>query len=302
MSVIEAVHLSKRFNDTQAVDDFSIRVGRGEIFGLLGPNAAGKTTAMRMMCGLIRPDGGTVKIHGKSVQNAKRLFGYVSQYFGQYEELTVWENLQFYASMYGVHDKKKLSEILERYALDTYKNRRAGTLSGGTKRRLALACALAHDPNVLFLDEPTSGIDPVTRKRLWDDFYALAADGKTLFVTTHYMEEAQRCHRIAIINHGRLIAEGAPGAIKSQLGDVRVYAADVDYNPDLVRAAGALPGICLINQYGSELRLMGTPQLIRGEIETLVSSFAPQAAVRETEPNLEDVFMALTQEKRCSEQ
>ncbi|UFS62811.1 ABC transporter ATP-binding protein [Sulfurimonas sp. HSL-3221] len=296
--MIEAEHLRKRFNSTMAVDDVGFHIPRGEIFGLLGPNAAGKTTTMRMLCGLITPDDGTVRIDGKPVQKAKRRFGYVAQSFGQYEELSVIENLRFYASMYDVHDAERLDALLERYALSTYRNKRAGTLSGGMKRRLALACALAHDPDVLFLDEPTAGIDPVTRKQLWDDFYTLAAAGKTLFVTTHYMEEAQRCRRIAILDHGRMIAEGAPSAIKSELGDVRVFAVRVDYDPALVAAAERHPGIRLVNQFGGELRLMTMPEMGREAIDALIAPFAPDAAVYETEPNLEDVFMALTQERR----
>lgn len=293
--MIAAEHLSKRFKRNLAVDNVSFHVDTGEIFGLLGPNAAGKTTAMRMLCGLIRPDSGVVKIGGSSIQQAKYRFGYVSQYFGQYEELTVWENLQFYASLYGVHDKKHLQTILDRYALEPFKQRRAGRLSGGTKRRLALACALAHDPTVLFLDEPTAGIDPVTRKLLWDDFYALAAEGKTLFVTTHYMEEAQRCHRIAIMDRGTLIAQGTPGGIHTQLGDVRVYALPIDYDPALVLAAEALDAVVLVNQFGSELRLMTKPGFGHEQVRDLIAPFAPGMQIRETRPNLEDVFMALTQ-------
>lgn len=294
--MIAAEHLSKRFNSNLAVDDVSFHVKAGEIFGLLGPNAAGKTTAMRMMCGLIRPDSGAVTIGGTSIQKAKCRFGYVSQYFGQYEELTVFENLQFYASLYGIHDKKRLQTMLERYALEPFKHQRAGRLSGGTKRRLALACALAHDPEVLFLDEPTAGIDPVTRKRLWDDFYTLAAEGKTLFVTTHYMEEAQRCHRIAIIDRGSLIAQGTPKDIHKYMGDVRVYAILTDYDPQLVAAAAALSDVRLINQFGSELRLITAPAFDHTRVAELLAPFAPQAEIRETEPNLEDVFMALTKE------
>ncbi|MHC3993513.1 ABC transporter ATP-binding protein [Thiomicrolovo sp. ZZH C-3] len=295
--MIEAEHLSKRFNSTPAVEEVGFRIPKGEIYGLLGPNAAGKTTTMRMLCGLIAPDGGTVRIDGKPVQKAKRCFGYVAQSFGQYEELSVIENLRFYASMYGVKDQEKLDALLERFALTPYRDKRAGTLSGGTKRRLALACSLAHDPDVLFLDEPTAGIDPVTRKQLWDDFYTLASAGKTLFVTTHYMEEAQRCHRIAILDHGRMIAEGAPASIKSELGEVRVFAVRVDYDPALAAAAEKHPGIRLVNQFGGELRLMTMPEMGREAIDALVAPFAPDAAVLETEPNLEDVFMALTQER-----
>ncbi len=292
--MIVAEHLTKRFGAFLAVDNVSFHIAKGEIFGLLGPNAAGKTTAMRMLCGLYHPDGGRVTIDGETVQRAKPRFGYVSQFFGQYEELSVWENLRFYASLYGVNDTARLETMMERYALEPYRTRHAGALSGGVKRRLALACALAHDPDVLFLDEPTAGIDPVTRKQLWDDFYALASEGKTLFVTTHYMEEAQRCHRIAIIDRGRLIAEGAPDTLHTLLGDVRVYAVATGYNPALVDAAKQDGAIRLVNQFGSELRLTCDAATPREHIASLIAPFAASAEIRDTLPNLEDVFMALT--------
>ena len=197
--VIRAHAVSKAFGTRNAVDSVSLSVTAGEIFGLLGPNAAGKTTLIRMLCGIIPVDGGSVSIDGQHIAHAKSRFGYVAQHFGQYEELSVAENLAFYASMYGVTDRDALAVLLERYGLTGFAEAPAGQLSGGYKRRLALACALAHVPAVVFLDKPTAGIDPVTRKLLWDEFYALSSAGKTLFVTTHYMEEAQRCCRQAAL-------------------------------------------------------------------------------------------------------
>ena len=231
--MIQATNLTKRYNGNTVVNSVSLNIEKGKIFGLLGPNAAGKTTIIRMLCGIIKSDGGEIKINNMSVDKAKNDFGYVAQHFGQYEELSVWENLKFYASMYDVTDKERLNYLLDRYHLTPYKKKRAGTLSGGYQRRLALVCALAHNPKVLFLDEPTAGIDPVTRKLLWDDFYQLSTEGKTLFVTTHYMEEAQRCHQLAFISTGKIVAEGSPDSIKQAVGDVRVFSSKIAYLPEI---------------------------------------------------------------------
>ena len=250
--MISAKGLTKRYGSQIAVDSVSLEVARGEIFGLLGPNAAGKTTIIRMLCGIIDFDAGKIRIDGKNVQDAKHNFGYVSQYFGQYEELSVWENICFYAEIYGVTDQPRLLSLLQRYELEPSKHKLAGALSGGYQRRLALVCALAHDPLVLFLDEPTAGIDPTTRKLLWDDFYNLSAQGKTLFATTHYMEEAQRCHQLAFLSAGRMVAQGTPDSIKRALGDTQIFSCDVAFNPDLRDLLISTPGVELVNQFGTE--------------------------------------------------
>ncbi len=295
--MIEVSHLSKKFKSNLAVNDVSLNIGPGVIFGLLGPNAAGKTTLIRMLCGIIRSDGGKVSINNTSVEKAKINFGYVAQHFGQYEELSVWENVKFYASMYDVHDKKYLLSLLERYDLIPFKNKMAGTLSGGYQRRLALVCALSHDPEVLFLDEPTAGIDPVTRKLLWDDFYRLSTEGKTLFITTHYMEEAQRCHQLAFISSGKIVAEGTPDTIKQALGDVQVYTAKIAYQPEIHQALHKLTGVLLVNQFGNELRTVVSPEINASTLDKIINNVMNQHyEVKITEPNLEDVFIALTQE------
>jgi len=296
--MIRARNLVKCFKDVRAVDDVSLSVDAGQIFGLLGPNAAGKTTVIRMLCGILAVDQGTILIDQTGVADAKRKFGYVAQYFGQYEELSVRENLRFYAQMYGVNDDARLQHLMQHYALEPFIDKPAGALSGGYQRRLALACALAHDPMVLFLDEPTAGIDPVTRKLLWDDFYELSAQGKTLFVTTHYMEEAQRCHQLAFMAAGRLIATGSPESIKDSLGEIRVYKTRMPYIPELHRALQALDGLMLINQFGTELRVVVDPALSPADIEQVVSriSGAP-VSIEDCDPNLEDVFIALTQDQ-----
>ncbi len=296
--MIQAKNLVKRFNGNIAVNDVSLNVDKGNIFGLLGPNAAGKTTIIRMLCGIIKSDEGEVKINDMSADKAKSDFGYVAQHFGQYEELSVWENLKFYASMYGVHDEQHLLSLIERYELLPFKDKRAGLLSGGYQRRLALVCALAHDPKVLFLDEPTAGIDPVTRKLLWDDFYRLSTEGKTLFVTTHYMEEAQRCNQLAFLSAGKIVAEGTPDTIKEALGDVHVYSSQVSYHPDIHKALHDLPGMILVNQFGKELRIVVEPTLTQSILKDTMDSLACENCFMElTEPNLEDVFIALTQSR-----
>ena len=296
--MIEAFHLTKKFDDNIAVNDVNLSVPAGMIFGLLGPNASGKTTTIRMLCGIINKDKGDIKINGMGVDKAKRDLGYVAQHFGQYEELTVWENLKFYASMYGVTDEQHLSSLLEHYQLMPFRNHLAGSLSGGFQRRLALTCALAHDPKVLFLDEPTAGIDPVTRKLLWDDFYRLSTEGKTLFVTTHYMEEAQRCNQLAFLSSGRVVAEGTPETIKQALGEINVYTTDTPYRPDIHQALHAIEGMVLVNQFGNQLRIIVLPNVTKSALQSLIESITLQSCELELSvPNLEDVFIAITQDK-----
>jgi len=296
-SMIKVQGLTKFYQNRAVVSQVDLEVKRGEIFGLLGPNAAGKTTTIRMMCGIIESDAGSVMIDDEDAAKVKGRFGYVSQHFGQYEELSVWENLRFYAQMYGVKDRTRLEHLLERYRLTEFRNRAAGLLSGGYKRRLALVCALAHDPDVLFLDEPTTGIDPVTRKQLWDDFYMLSSEGKSLFVTTHYMEEAQRCHQLAFMAEGKIIARGSPQSIKSALGNVHVYSVKSGYNPDTAKALAAAEGVELVNPLGSELRIVVKAEVPRERIERVLEKTGIGAPLAESELDLEDVFIALTQRR-----
>jgi ABC-type multidrug transport system ATPase subunit len=298
-AVIKALSVTKYYGKRLVVDGFSVEIEQGQIFGLLGPNAAGKTTAIRMLCGIIDKDEGEVLINGTTIADAKSRIGYVSQCFGQYEELTVWENLKFYAEMYNVKDEALLEKLLKRYALEPFKDQRAGSLSGGYQRRLALVCAVAHDPDVLFLDEPTAGIDPVTRKLLWDEFYELSARGKTLFVTTHYMEEAQRCHQLAFIDSGKIIARGTPVTIKQSLGEVVVYAANLAFNPDVHNALLANDAVLLVNQFGTELRIVVAKDYSRSQLEQVIlNETGERLPLVPGDLNLEDVFIALTQHRK----
>jgi len=221
---IEAQGLTRKFSGLVAVDDVRFSVGYGEIFGFLGPNGSGKSTTMRMLCGLLTPTSGTAQVGGFDVvrdpEKVKTVIGYMSQRFGLYEDLTVDENLDFYAGIYEVPKleiDRRLADIRRLSGLEPYRRRLAAHLSGGWKQRLALACALVHQPKILFLDEPTAGIDPVSRRDLWVVLYALAESGIALFVTTHYMEEAERCSQLAFISEGRLIKKGSREDLKNEI-------------------------------------------------------------------------------------
>jgi len=223
LKAIVLENVTKRFKDVVAVNNVSFEVEQGELFGLLGPNAAGKTTTIRMICGLLEPTSGTVEVFGyrqpRDRVQASKLIGYVPQHFSLYEDLTVYENMMFFASVYGVPysvRRERIERLLDQFLLTEFRDRLAGQLSGGTKRRLALATALVHDPALVILDEPTSGIDPHLRFLFWRFFEELRDQGVTLLVTTHYMDEAEFCERLALMRAGRIIAQGAPRDIKRQ--------------------------------------------------------------------------------------
>ena len=296
---IETQHLTRKFGDVVAVDAVNLSINSGEIFGLLGPNAAGKSTTIRLLAGILRPSSGEASIVGLNLftqtEQIKRLIGYVAQYFALYADLTVYENIEFYAGLYGIDSQKRLQQQLELYDLIQFRNKKAGLLSGGFKRRLAMACATAHDPELIFLDEPTAGIDPVTRKELWELFYQLSTSGKTLFITTHYMEEAERCNRLAFLNQGRLVAQGTPGEIRASLTNQQVYSCEISHNPELTDALMNLPGIELLNQFGSELRIIASTQVKFDQIEKLIAHYhAEPFQLTPVSPSIEDAFISLT--------
>ncbi|HEY3280049.1 MAG TPA: ABC transporter ATP-binding protein [Gemmatimonadales bacterium] len=217
--------LTRRFGSVTAVQDLNLTIARGEVFGLLGPNGSGKTTTIRMLCGLLEPTAGTASVAGIDVGQAPELvkhhIGYMSQKFGLYEDLTVRENLEFYGGIYGVADAARAArrdEVVQFLGLGTRLDQLAGQLSGGWKQRLALGCALLHRPAVLFLDEPTAGVDPAARRQFWRAIHELGHQGTTALVTTHYMDEAERCDRLAMMSGGRLIALGTPAEVAAQVG------------------------------------------------------------------------------------
>ncbi len=296
---IETQDLTRLFGDFVAVDKLNLSINSGEIFGLLGPNAAGKSTTIRLLAGILRADSGKASILGLDLfaqtELIKQHIGYVAQQFSLYPDLTVFENITFYASLYGVDDKVRLHDMLDLYDLTRFKNKSAGLLSGGYKRRLAIACATAHDPELIFLDEPTAGIDPVTRKELWDLFYSLSTNGKTLFVTTHYMEEAERCNRLAFLSNGKLVAQGTPVAIRGSLKDRRVYSSEIPHDPALTSALMKNPGIQLVNQFGSELRIITGASVTPDQLRMIIAkNYETPFQLQSVAPSIEDAFISLT--------
>jgi len=222
-AAVRTERLRKSFGDLVAVEGLDLTVNSGEVFGLLGPNGSGKTTTIRMLCGLLEPTSGTASVAGFDVtrepENVKRNIGYMSQRYGLYDDLTVYENLRFYATVYGLFGDaraRRMDQMLDDLHLRKRAGQRAGTLSGGWKQRLALACATAHEPPVLFLDEPTAGVDPASRREFWTRIHKLAAEGKTIIVTTHYMDEASQCGRLAFLSRGRLVGLGTPQEVMTQ--------------------------------------------------------------------------------------
>lgn len=242
-TAVRMTALRKVFGQLVAVDDVTLEIRRGEVFGLLGPNGSGKTTTIRMLCGLLEPTSGSASVAGHDVEHdpeaVKRNIGYMSQKYGLYDDLTIAENIRFYATIYGLSGavrEARLVELMNELGLTPRMTQRAGTLSGGWKQRLALACATAHQPPVLFLDEPTAGVDPASRRRFWTRIHELARGGTTSLVTTHYMDEASQCTRLAFLSRGHLIAVGTPAEIPPMFGqstieDVFVSLQEKDEGP-----------------------------------------------------------------------
>ena len=305
-TMIECEGLTKRFGHFTAVDHVSFSVGKGSIFGFLGPNGSGKSTVIRMLCGLLEPSDGRGRIAGFDVaqqtSEIKPLIGYMSQKFSLYDELTVHENLNFYGRLYslrGAQLKKRYDELVALTHIEPYIERRAGLLSGGWRQRLAMACSLMHHPTVLFLDEPTAGIDPVARRELWDLLFEFSGQGMTLFVTTHYMDEAERCSHVGYIHMSKLVVSGEPDELK-QLPVVNPPGTKrIDVTCDHVtvglQVLRRLPGVRTATVFGQSMHLLVdkgvSEEFIRAE---LAKVGIPQADIRPIAPSLEDVFVALT--------
>src|SRR5437868_2004990 len=305
-AAISAEHLVRRFGNFTAVNDVSFRVQRGEIFGFLGPNGSGKTTVIKLLTGLLPLSGGQAYVEGLDVRTdseaVRERIGYMSQNFSLYYDLTVTENLQFYGRIYSLEParlKRRFEEIVQLNGLEPYLNRLASQLSGGWKQRLALGCAMLHEPKLLFIDEPTAGIDPVARRQLWDLLFELSGHGITFFVTTHYMDEAERCSHVAYIYYGKLIADGTPNSLRelpeiNPPGTMRIEIS----TPEVTRAlrfARHIPGIRSATIFGQSIHALIDDHCNLDDLRNqLLKNGIAVAEIRPLAPSLEDVFVELT--------
>ncbi|WP_223123225.1 ABC transporter ATP-binding protein [Aquipseudomonas alcaligenes] len=300
--VIRARGLSKRFGDLTAVDHLDLSVPRAEVFGFLGPNGCGKSTTIRMLCGLLQPSAGEVEVLGcqipRDAEELKRRIGYMTQKFSLYEDLSVQENLEFLAAVQGIsrrETRQRIEELLERYWLGDRRRQMAGTLSGGQKQRLALAGAVLHKPDLLLLDEPTSAVDPQSRREFWDSLFELADAGTTLLVSTHYMDEAERCTRLGILDAGRLVADGTPRELMDALpGHPLLLHCAQPRQAQL--ALHGHPEVLAMAQIGASLRVLGSRAESRAIIEALLHQRGIAVELEETPANLEDVFVSVTRQ------
>ena len=300
-AVIDVRGLTKRYAGRAVVDDFAIKVGRGQIYGFLGPNGSGKTTTIRMLCGLLTPDAGEGQCLGFDIRRdalkIKREVGYMTQRFSLYEDLSIRENLDFIARVYGVADRKgAVASTLNRLGLTARKDQLAGALSGGWKQRLALAACLMHTPKLLLLDEPTAGVDPKARREFWDQIHDLAAEGLTVLVSTHYMDEAERCHELAYIAYGRLLAKGTATEVVAQSG-LSTWSVTGDGLHALARELRALPGVDMVVPFGTTLHVSGADG-VKLKLAMAPLDVRPGLTWTEIAPGLEDVFIGLMNSAR----
>jgi ABC-type multidrug transport system ATPase subunit len=307
--MIECEDLTRRFGHFTAVDHVSLKVAKGSIFGFLGPNGSGKSTVIRMLCGLLGPSEGRASIAGfdvaKQTDEIKNIIGYMSQKFSLYDELTVHENLQFYGKLYGLRGAelaKRREELMALTHLEPYVDRRAALLSGGWRQRLAMACSLLHQPTVLFLDEPTAGIDPVARRELWDLLFEFSSRGMTLFVTTHYMDEAERCSHVGYIHMSKLVVCGVPDELKTMpvVNPPGTKRLDITCEHVTIglQAIRKLSGVRTATVFGQSMHLLVDEKLSEAAVrEELKRAGIPQADIHPIGPSLEDVFVALTTQK-----
>ena len=305
-TIVEVQNLEKCFGEFRAVAGISFSVARGEIFGFLGPNGAGKSTTIRMLCGLLTPSGGTGRVAGFDIRTETELIkariGYMSQKFSLYDELTVEENIDFYSGIYRLSRAKKLERkdwVLRMAGLTEHRHSRTSVLSGGWKQRLALGCAVLHEPPILFLDEPTSGVDPNSRRQFWDLIYELAGHGVTVFVTTHYMEESEYCDRLGIIYRGELIAIGTPRELKTRHMSEAVLDVDCARPNDAMSLIERLPSVQEVALFGKGLHVVTRDtELASTAIRAALAS--AQISLKRIErivPTLEDVFVSLIEAK-----
>lgn len=297
---IVARGLSRRFGALLAVDGVDLTVPRGQVYGFLGPNGSGKSTTMRMLIGLLTPSAGAIEVLGlripEQAEPLKRRIGYMTQRFSLYDDLSVIENLRFLAAVQGLPPRAaraRVDEALARYRLDARRAQLAGTLSGGQRQRLALAGAVLHEPELLVLDEPTSQVDPESRREFWDHIFELADAGTTLLVSSHFMDEAERCHRIAILDRGRLVADGTPRELAAGIGwqVLRIDLAMPRAAQSLLRARPDVGGVA---QIGQSLRVLLDPRTPPAALEAALADAGLDARTEAVAANLEDVFVAAT--------
>ena len=299
---VAIAHLFKRFGAFTAVDDVTLTVPQGEIFGFLGPNGAGKSTTIRMLCGLLTPSSGQASVNGYDVATQpeliRRSIGYMSQKFSLYDDLTVEENIDFFTGIYGVPKDRRAERkayVLKMAGITERRSTLTNTLSGGWKQRLALGCAILHDPPVLFLDEPTSGVDPIARGEFWQLIRDLAAAGRTVFVSTHYMDEAEYCHRLALMYRGKVIALGPPAELKKNLESYTILQLDSSDPLETMRALEGLAGISDVAVFGGGLHVtVADQQAADPQIRAALSAKSISITrLDRIEPSMEDVFVAM---------
>jgi ABC-2 type transport system ATP-binding protein len=295
-AVVDVKGLTKQFSGKTVVDNVDLTVKRGEIVGFLGPNGSGKTTTIRMICGLLKPNAGSGTCLGYDILTQSDLIklqvGYMTQRFSLYEDLTIEENLDFVARLYALNPRKRyVADTLDRLGLANRKDQLAGTLSGGWKQRLALAASVMHQPKLLLLDEPTAGVDPKARREFWDEIHELAAEGLTVLVSTHYMDEAERCHRIVYIAYGKIIARGTVPEVIAQSGLTTIVVTGGDAAA-IARRLRGMDGVEQVASFGTDLHVVGTdPVRLRASVEAAIAGTGARAADDAT--ILEDVFIRL---------
>lgn len=307
-AIINIRALTRRFGELKAVDNLNLEIARGEIFGLVGPDGAGKTTTLRVLCGLLDPTDGEVRVAGhdvtREVDAVKDSIGYMAQRFGLYADLTVEENMDFYADLFGVlgRDRQDLkSRLLQMTRMEPFRGRQAGKLSGGMKQKLALMCTLLHHPRILFLDEPTNGVDPVSRRDFWAILYQLVKDGLTVFITTAYLDEAERCNRVGLMHHGRLIECDTPARLKSSMSEscYEVTTADRRAAREFLELQ---PGVLSVESSGPVLHLFLRPAETspEGLLAAMSAKGLQDTRFEQIVPSLEDVFIALVRRQELA--
>ena len=301
-TVIETKDLTKRFGDFTAVHKVSFTVERGEVVGYLGPNGSGKTTTIRMLIGLLLPSEGSAQVLGydaiRQSEEIRTRIGYMSQKFALYRKLTIEENLSFYAGVYGVHDRSRIQEVLDLLGITLLAKERVRDLSTGWRQRVALAAAIVHEPQLLFLDEPTSGVDPTARRAFWDLIYTLVEAGVTAFVTTHYMDEAEYCNRVGIMRSGELLAMDTPPNLSKRFLMGRVFEVTAQPILEALQALGECRGVLRVRLLGDHLSALTSYDMKTRDLKkALRNQGFPRVQVQPSDPSLEDVFLALGREE-----